>query len=99
MPHLHLLPLALVLIGILPLPLLVLGAILGIVSSATTSETSVVIGLTVLLLWLVVVPLNWGLRAVGCLLMLLWLDHPPSLLLLRSPVLSVRHNPEALRLS
>jgi hypothetical protein len=69
------------------------------VSSAATSETSVVIGLTVLLLWLVVVPLNWGLRAVGCLLLLLWSDHPSSLLLLRSPILSVRHNPEALRLS
>ena len=94
----HLLSLALVLIGILPLPLLVLGAILGVVSSATTSETSVVVGLTVLLLRLVVVPLNWGLRAVGCLLLLLWSDHPPSLLL-RSPTLSVGHNPEALRLS
>jgi hypothetical protein len=54
----HLLPLALVLIGLLPLPLLVLGAILGIVSSAATCETSIVISLTVLLLWLVVVPLN-----------------------------------------
>jgi hypothetical protein len=42
--HLHLLSLALVMIGILPLPLLVLGAILSIVSSAATSETSVVIG-------------------------------------------------------
>jgi hypothetical protein len=69
------------------------------VSSVTTSETSVVIGLTVLLLWLIV-SLNWGLRAVGCLLLLLlWSDHPTSLLLLRSPVLSVRYNPEALRLS
>jgi hypothetical protein len=86
---LHLLPLALVLIGILSLPLLIPGAILGIVPSVTTSETSVVIGLTVLLLWLIVVPLNWGLRAVGCLLLLLWSDHPPSLLLLRSPVLNV----------
>jgi hypothetical protein len=95
---LHLLPLALVLIGILSLPLLVPGEILGIVSSVTTSETSVVIGLTVLLLWLIV-PLNWGLRAVGRLLLLLWSDHPTSLLLLRSPVLSVRYNPEALRLS
>jgi hypothetical protein len=94
---LHLLSLALVLIGILPLPLLVLGAVLGIVSSAATSEASVVIGMTVLLLWLIV-PLNWGLRAVGCLL-LLWSDHPTSLLLLRSPVLSVIYNPEALRLS
>jgi hypothetical protein len=97
--HLHLLPLALVLIGLLPLPLLVLGAILGIVSSAATSETSIVISLTVLLLWLVVVPLNSGLRAVGCLLLLLWSDHLPSLVMLRSPVLSVKHNPEALRLS
>jgi hypothetical protein len=95
---LHLLPLALVLIGILSLPLLIPRAILGIVSSVTTSETSVIIGLTVLLLWLIVVPLNWGLRAVGCLLLLLWSDHPMSLLLLGSPVLSVRYNPEALRL-
>jgi hypothetical protein len=96
---LHLLPLPLVLIGILSLPLLIPGAILGIVSSVTTSETSVIIGLTVLLLWLIVVPLNWGLRAVGCLVLLLWSDHSTSLLLLRSPVLSVRYNPEALRLS
>ena len=95
----HLLPLALVLVGILSPPLLVPGAILDIVPSVTTSETSVVIGLTVLLLWLIVVPLNWGLRAVGCLLLLLWSDHPTSLLLLRSPVLSVRYNPEELRLS
>jgi hypothetical protein len=97
--HLHLLPLALVLIGILPLPLLIPGAILGIVPSVTTSETSVVICLTVLLLWLIAIPLHWVLRAVRCLLLLLWSDHPTSLLLLRSPVLSVRYNPEALRLS
>ena len=57
LPHLHLLPLALVLVGILSLPLLVSGAILSIMSSVTTSETLVVIGLTVLLLWLIV-PLN-----------------------------------------
>jgi hypothetical protein len=88
----------LVLIGILSLPLLISRAILGIVSSVTTSETSVVIGLTVLLLLrLIVVPLNWELRAVGCLLLLLWSDHPTSWLLLRSLVLSVRYNPEALR--
>jgi hypothetical protein len=55
---LHLLPVALVLIGILPLPLLVFGAILGVVFGAATSETSIIIVLTVLLLWLVVVPLN-----------------------------------------
>ena len=66
------------------LPLLIPRAILSIVSSVTTSETSVVIGLTVLLLLqLIVVPLNWELRAVGCLLLLLWSDHPTSLLLLR----------------
>jgi hypothetical protein len=85
---LHLLPLALILVGNLSLPLLIPGAILGIMPGVTTSETHVVIGLTVLLLWLIV-PLNWGLRAVGCLL----------LLLLGSPVLSVSYNPEALRLS
>jgi hypothetical protein len=97
---LHLLPLALVLVRILSLSLLISRAILGIVSSVTTSETSVVIGLTVLLLLrLIVVPLNWELRAVGCLLLLLWPNHPMSLLLLRSPVLSVRYNPEALWLS
>jgi hypothetical protein len=95
---LHLLPLPLVLINILPLPLLVPGAILGIVSGVAASETSVVICLAVLLL-LLIVPLSWKLSAVGCLLLLLWSDHPSSLLLLGSPVLSVRYNPEALWLS
>jgi hypothetical protein len=98
---LHLLPLALVLSCILTLPLLVPRTILGIVSGVTTGEASVVIALAVLLLlWLllIVVPLSWGLRAVGCLLLLLWPDHPSPLLLLRSSALSVGHNPEALRL-
>jgi hypothetical protein len=94
---LHFLSLALILINILPLPLLVSGAILGIMSGVATCETPVVIGLTMLLL-LLIVPLSWKLGAVGCLL-LLWLDHPTSLLLLWSPVLSVRHNPEMLWLS
>jgi hypothetical protein len=94
---LHLLPLALVLINILPLPLLVLGAILGIVPGVAASETPVVIRLSILLL--LIVPLSWKLGAVGCLLLLLWSDHPYPLLLLGSPVLSVRHNPEALWLS
>jgi hypothetical protein len=94
---LHLLPLALVLINNLPLPLLVSGAILGIMSGATTCETPVVICLTMLLL-LLIVPLSWKLGTVGC-LMLLWSDHPSPLLLLRPPVLSVRHNPEMLWLS
>jgi hypothetical protein len=96
---LHLLSLALILVGILSLSLLVSGAILGIMPSVTTSETLVVIGLAVLLLLWLIVPLNWKLGAVGCLLLLLWPDHPTSLLLLRSSVLSVRHDPEALWLS
>jgi hypothetical protein len=95
---LHLLPLALVLINILPLPLLVPGAILGVMSDVATRETPVVICLAVLLL-LVVVPLSGKLGTVGCLLLLLWSDHPSPLLLLGSPVLSVGHNPEALWLS
>jgi hypothetical protein len=94
---LHLLSLALILINILPLPLRVPGAILGIVSGVATCETPVIICLAVLLL--LVVPLSWKLGAVGCLLLLLWSDHPSSLLLLGSPVLSVGHNPEALWLS
>jgi hypothetical protein len=96
---LHLLPLALILVGILSLPLLVSGAILGIMPSVTTSETLIVIGLAVLLLLWLIVPLNWKLGAVGCLLLLLWSDHPTSLLLLRSSALSVRYDPEALWLS
>jgi hypothetical protein len=95
---LHLLPLAFVLVSILSLPLLVFGAILSIMPGVTTSETLVVIGLAVLLL-LLIVPLSWKLGAVGCLLLLLWPDHPTSLLLLGSSVLSIRHNPEALWLS
>jgi hypothetical protein len=95
---LHLLSLALILVGILSLPLLVSGAILGIMPGVTTSKTLVVIWLMVLLLLGLVVPLNWKLGAVGCLL-LLWSDHPTSLLLLRSSILSVRHDPEALWLS
>jgi hypothetical protein len=96
---LHLLSLALILINILPLPLLVPRAILGIVSGVATRETPIVICLAVLLL-LLVVPLSWKLGTVGCLLLLLlWSDHPSPLLLLGSPVLSVGHNPEVLWLS
>jgi hypothetical protein len=92
-------PLALFLICILILPLLVSGAIFGIMPGVTSSETSIVFALAVLLLLLVVVPLSWGLRAVGCLLLLLlWPDHPSPMLLLRTSALSVGHNPEALRL-
>jgi hypothetical protein len=88
-----------VLVGILSLPLLVPGAIFSIMSGVTTSETLVVIGLAVLLLLWLIVPLHWKLGAVGCLLLLLWPDHPTSLLLLGSPVLCVRYDPEALWLS
>jgi hypothetical protein len=94
---LHLLPLPLVLINILPLPLLVPGAILGIMSGVATSETPVVICLAVLLL--LIVPLSWKLSAVGCLLLLLLRSDYPPPLLLGSPALSVGHNPEALWLS
>jgi hypothetical protein len=55
LPHLHLLPLALVLINILPL--LVSGEILGIISGVATCETPVVICLAILLL-LLIVPLS-----------------------------------------
>jgi hypothetical protein len=95
---LHLLPLALILINILPLPLLVPGAILGIVSGVAARETPIVICLEILLL-LLIVSLSWKLCAVGCLLLLLWSDHPSPLLLLGAPVLSVGHNPKALWLS
>jgi hypothetical protein len=79
------------------MPLLVPGAILGVMSGVATSEAPVVICLTVLLL--LIVPLSWELGAVGCLLLLLWSDHPSPLLLLGSPVLSVGHNSEVLWLS
>ena len=72
----HLLPLALVLVGILSLPLLISGAILSIMPGVTTSETLVVIGLTVLLLLWLIVPLHWGLRAVGCLLLFVGVESP-----------------------
>ena len=63
-----------------------------------TCEAPIVICLAVLLL-LLIVPLSWKLGAVGCLLLLLRLDHPSPLLLLGSPALGVGHNPEALWLS
>jgi hypothetical protein len=68
-------------------------------SGVTTSETLVVIGLAVLLLLWLIVPLHWELGAVGCLLLLLWSDHPTSLLLLRSSALRVRYDPEVMWLS
>ena len=94
----HLLSLALILINRLPLPLLVPGAILGVMPGVATSEAPVVIGLAVLLL--LIIPLCWKLVAVGCLLLLLLRsDYPSPLLLLGSPALGVGHNPETLWLS
>ena len=88
-----------ILIHILPLPLLVPGAILGIMSGVAACETPVVICLAILLL-LLIVPLSWKLGAVGCLLLLLLRsDYPSPLLLLGSPALGVGYNPEALWLS
>jgi hypothetical protein len=55
---LHFLSLALILGGILSLPLLVPGAILGIMPGVATSETPVVIGLSILLLLWMIVPLS-----------------------------------------
>jgi hypothetical protein len=60
-------------------------------SGVAACETPIVICLAILLL-LLIVSLSWKLGAVGCLLRS---DHPSPLLLLGSPVLSVRHNPEA----
>jgi hypothetical protein len=68
--------------------------------SVATSETSIVIGLAVLLL--LIIPLCWKLVAVGCLLLLLLLlrsNYPSPLLLLGSPALGVGHNLETLWLS
>jgi hypothetical protein len=67
-------------------------------SGVAACKTPVVICLAILLL-LLIVPLSWKLGTVGCLLLLLWSDHPTPLLLLRSPALGVRHNPETLWLS
>jgi hypothetical protein len=67
-------------------------------SGVATCETHVVICLAILLL-LLIVPQSWKLGTVGCLLLLLWSDHPSPLLLLRPPILSVGHNPKALWLS
>jgi hypothetical protein len=68
-------------------------------SGVAACETPVVICLAILLLLLLIVPLSWKLGAVGCMLLLLWSDHPSPLLLLGVPVLRVGHNPEALWLS
>lgn len=96
----HLLFPSLILICILSWIWLESRIVLGIVANITTSEASVAIALAILLLLRRLVgdiPLNWSLRAVGCLL-LWWLYHPSSLLLLWSPALDVGQDPETMRL-
>jgi hypothetical protein len=82
--------------------LLVPGAILGIVTHIATSEALVPIALAELLLLLrLVVPWSGSWKAVGCRLLLLlrWPDHPFACLLMKTPALIVRNNPEPLGLS
>jgi hypothetical protein len=83
------------------LPLLISGAVLGIVAHIATSEALVPIALVeLLLLWRLIVPRGGSWKAVGCRLLLLrWPDHPSACLLLKSHALIVRNNPEPLGLS
>jgi hypothetical protein len=83
------------------MPLLISWAVLGIVSLIATSEALVSIALAeLLLLRRLIVPWGRSWKAVGCQLLLLrWPDHPSAYLLLESPALIVRNNPEPLGLS
>jgi hypothetical protein len=98
---LYLLLSSLVLIWCWHLPLLVPGTILSIVAHIATSETLVPIALAeLLLLQRLIVPWSGSWKAVGCRLLLLrWPDHPSACLLLETPALIVRNNPEPLGLS
>jgi hypothetical protein len=80
---------------------LIPGAVLGIVAHISTSEALVLIALTeLLLLRRLIAPWGRSWKAVGCWLLLLrWPDHPSACLLLKSPALIVRNNPEPLGLS
>jgi hypothetical protein len=63
----------------------------------STSEALVPISLAELLLLLgLIVPWGRCWKAVGCLLLLRWPDHPSSCLMLKSSALIVRDNPEPL---
>jgi hypothetical protein len=81
--------------------LLVPGTILGIVAHIATSETFVPIALKeLLLLRRLIVPWSGSWKEVGCRLLLLrWPAHPSACLLLETPALIVRNNPEPLGLS
>jgi hypothetical protein len=98
---LYLLLSSLVLIWCWHLPLLVPWAILGIVAHIATSKALVPIALAeLLLLRRLIVPWRGSWKTSGCQLLLLrWPDHPSACLLLKSPALIVRNNPEPLGLS
>jgi hypothetical protein len=65
-----------------------------------TSEAPVSISLAeLLLLFGLIVPWGGSWKAVGCLLLLRWPDHPSSCLLLKSSALIVGDNPELLEWS
>jgi hypothetical protein len=70
------------------------------VAHIATSEALVPISLVELLLRRLIVPWSGSWKASGCWLLLLrWPDHPSACLLLKSPTLIVRNNPEPLGLS
>jgi hypothetical protein len=72
------------------------------VDHIATSEALVPIALAELLLLGLIVPWGGSWKAVGCRLLLLllrWSDHPSACLLLKSPALIMRNNPEPLGLS
>jgi hypothetical protein len=98
---LYLLLSSLVLIWCWHLPLQNSWAILGIVAHIATSEALVPIALAeLLLLRRLVVPWSGSWKTSGCRLLLLrWPDHPSTCLLLKSPALIVRTNPQPLGLS
>jgi hypothetical protein len=102
LPDLYLLLSSLVLIWCWLLALLISGPILGIVAHIAASKALVPIALAELLMLLrrLIVPWSGSWKAVGCRLLLLrWPDHPSACLLLKSPALIVRNNPEPLGLS
>jgi hypothetical protein len=70
------------------------------VAHIATSEALVLISLAELMLRRLIVPWSEGWKTGGCRLLLLrWPDHPSACLLLKSPPLIVRNNPEPLGLS
>jgi hypothetical protein len=70
------------------------------VAHIATSEALVPITLAeLLLLRRLIVPWSGSWKTSGCRLLLRWPDHPSACLLLKSPALVVRNNPEPLGLS